>query len=173
MFAYCANNPVKYIDASGQSFILGFLFFAVLSIACATPGLLIIGLTIKNQDKIADYEQSIDDEIDDSYDFDEGVSEAEDYLNKKYQTQEIHIIKTDSGVRIIGSYLVTDPYDRLRTTMILERTGLFEHSAQHMASEWVFHNKLAWAYKGAKDADLEYTTDSRWYVEVISGVLQG
>ena len=23
------------------------------------------------------------------------------------------------------------------------------------------------------NADLEYTTDSRWYVEVISGVLQG
>ena len=40
-------------------------------------------------------------------------------------------------------------------------------------AEWQLHNMLSWAYDGAKDVDLEYVRDSRWYVEVFSGILKG
>lgn len=93
------------------------------------------------------------------------------------QGEEYEIIFGKTSVRVVDSYKVKDRADRLRIIKAIQHElsekGLSTRETTSMEGEWLFHN-IAYATCGieqAKDVDLEYEKDERWYVVLISGIL--
>ena len=93
------------------------------------------------------------------------------------QGEEYKIIFGKSSVRVVDSYKVKDRADRLRIIKAIQHElsaqGLSTRETTSMEGEWLFHN-IAYATCGirqAKDVDLEYKKDERWYVALISEIL--
>lgn len=93
------------------------------------------------------------------------------------QGEEYEIIFGKTSVRVVDSYKVKDRADRLRIIKAIQHElsaqGLSTRATPSMEGEWLFHN-IAYATCGieqAKDVDLEYKKDERWYVFLISEIL--
>lgn len=93
------------------------------------------------------------------------------------QGEEYEIIFGKTSVRVVDSYKVKDRADRLRIIKAIQNEltaqGLSTRTTTSMEGEWLFHN-IAYATCGiqqAKDVDLEYDRDKRWYVVLISEIL--
>ena len=93
------------------------------------------------------------------------------------QGKEYEIIFGKTSVRVVDSYKVKDRADRLRIIKAIQHElsvqGLSTRETTSMEGEWLFHN-IAYATCGirqAKDVDLEYEKDERWYVALISEIL--
>lgn len=93
------------------------------------------------------------------------------------QGEEYEIIFGKTSVRVVDSYKVKDRADRLRIIKAIQyellAQGLSTRETTSMEGEWLFHN-IAYAtcgIKQAKDVDLEYEKDERWYVVLISEIL--
>lgn len=93
------------------------------------------------------------------------------------QGEEYEIIFGKTSVRLVDSYKVKDRADRLRIIKAIQNElsekGLSTRETTSMEGEWLFHN-IAYAIGGfeqAKDVDLEYEKDERWYVVLISEIL--
>lgn len=95
----------------------------------------------------------------------------------KMQGEEYEIIFGKKSFRVVDSYKVKDRADRLRIIKAIQHElkaqGLSTRETTSMEGEWLFHN-IAYATCGieqAKDVDLEYEKDERWYVVLISEIL--
>lgn len=93
------------------------------------------------------------------------------------QGEEYEIIFGKTSVRVVDSYKVKDRADRLRIIKAIQyelsAQGVSTRETTSMEGEWLFHN-IAYAacgIKQAKDVDLEYEKDKRWYVVLISEIL--
>ena len=93
------------------------------------------------------------------------------------QGEEYEILFGKTSVRVVDSYKVKDRADRLRIIKAIQyelsSQGLSTRATTSMEGEWLFHN-IAYAACGieqAKDVDLEYEKDKRWYVVLISEIL--
>ena len=93
------------------------------------------------------------------------------------QGEKYEIIFGKTSVRVVDSYKVKDRADRLRIIKAIQyelsAQGLSTRETTSMEGEWLFHN-IAYATCGieqAKDVDLEYEKDERWYVVLISEIL--
>ena len=93
------------------------------------------------------------------------------------QGEEYEIIFGKTSVRVVDSYKVKDRADRLRIIKAIQyelsAQGVSTRETTSMEGEWLFHN-IAYAMYGikqAKDVDLEYEKDERWYVVLISEIL--
>lgn len=93
------------------------------------------------------------------------------------QGEEYEIIFGKMSVRVVDSYKANDRADRLRIIKAIQyelsAQGLSTRETTSMEGEWLFHN-IAYAtcgIKQAKDVDLEYDKDKRWYVVLISEIL--
>ena len=93
------------------------------------------------------------------------------------QGEEYEIIFGKTSVRVVDSYKVKDRADRLRIIKAIQyelwAQGVSTRETTSMEGEWLFHN-IAYAtcgIKRAKDVDLEYEKDKRWYVVLISEIL--
>ena len=78
---------------------------------------------------------------------------------------------------MVDSYKVKDRADRLRIIKAIQHElsaqGLSTRETTSMEGEWLFHNiaYMANGVENAKDVDLEYEKDERWYVVLISEML--
>ena len=93
------------------------------------------------------------------------------------QGEKYEIIFGKTSVRVVDSYKVKDRADRLRIIKAIQyelsAQGLSTRETTSMEGEWLFHN-IAYATCGieqAKDVDLEYEKDERWYVVLVSEIL--
>lgn len=93
------------------------------------------------------------------------------------QGEKYEIIFGKTSVRVVDSYKVKDRADRLRIIKAIQyelsAQGLSTRETTSMEGEWLFHN-IAYEIGGfeqAKDVDLEYERDSRWYIFVVSEIL--
>lgn len=93
------------------------------------------------------------------------------------QGEKYEIIFGKTSVRVVDSYKVKDRADRLRIIKAIQyelsAQGLSTRETTSMEGEWLFHN-IAYATCGieqAKDVDLEYKKDERWYAVLISEIL--
>ncbi|MBO5479593.1 MAG: hypothetical protein J6A63_00180 [Clostridia bacterium] len=93
------------------------------------------------------------------------------------QGKGYEIIFGETSVRVVDSYKAKDRADRLRIIKAIQHElsaqGLSTRETTSMEGEWLFHN-IAYATCGiqqAKDVDLEYEKDKRWYVVLISEIL--
>ena len=93
------------------------------------------------------------------------------------QGEKYEIIFGKTSVRVVDSYKVKDRADRLRIIKAIQyevsAQGLSTRETTSMEGEWLFHN-IAYVTCGieqAKDVDLEYEKDERWYVVLVSEIL--
>lgn len=80
-----------------------------------------------------------------------------------------------SGVHISNSYMVDSRYDRQKISTIIRNTGLTDRSVLNLAAEWKMHNiayALNFMVDSARDADLDYAGDARWYVSSVVRVME-
>lgn len=164
MFAYCANNPVKYCDVTGEAFGLVILFTAaVVTVAKA------VVTVAANHVENALNKKSIEKEIKSNYTQEEAKTEIDNVLNKYSGYNASVSVKFDSrGVEITNSYLVNSKYDRQKVSMIISRTEDFtERQYDNLSAEWNYHNIMYdlsindSISNSAKDAYLDFEGDAR------------
>lgn len=83
----------------------------------------------------------------------------------------------NTSVCVYDSYFAENRWERLAVIVAirdyLSEQGLLMRSASSMEGEWLLHN-IAYKMgerKHAKDLDLEYAQDSRWYIAVASKII--
>jgi hypothetical protein len=92
------------------------------------------------------------------------------FANEGYT--EVMINFTSAGAHIVNSFMVELEEIRLRICRILEHTEGFLRTAESLSAEWKLHNDLYYSLfalvprvkSSAKDADLDYINDGRWYI---------
>ena len=91
--------------------------------------------------------------------------------------EEYKITFGKNAVSITDSYKVKTRADRLKVIKAIQNElrerGLSTRTATSMEGEWLLHN-IVYQINGmqkAKDVDLEYEKDKRWYVALPSEVL--
>lgn len=73
----------------------------------------------------------------------------------------------ETAFKITYSYMVKSWQDRQRICAILAHTGATSRDCENMAAEWRFHNvahALRLRRRSARDVDIDYERDNRWYV---------
>lgn len=143
LYAYCNNNPVMGFDPNGHFIIL------------------IINHIINaiNKRKIDKELEDFGDEID--------IKTAKNLIDDHLQNIDSSCYITmdaDGTFEIVNSYKVKSRYSRQYICEILSRTTLTDREYDNMSAEWVGHNLLAGFYSGAKDVNLEYDEDPRWWI---------
>ena len=162
MYSYCNNNPVMYIDGSGNfpAWVLKIAIVVVVAIVTTTA--INHGINSYNESKIKK-------EIKDSYTEEEALKE----INEVSDQAKVEFTVKD--VTITGAYNITSRYDRQKISMIIKRTGKLEREYDNFSSEWLFHNvmyDLNIMRANADPANLEYTQDARWYVRGVTNLLE-
>ena len=172
MYAYCENNPVMYVDPTGES---PWLIIAGIVLGAAAVTTAIVGAKhiLNNHQNIAENEVEIKNTLDNmKVDFTDPnqliVAMNEILKNYDGDGEQVKASITDTGLHIEYSYRVNDPYTRQMISMMYERSGLTTRSYTNISSEWVWHNivKPVWPY-GTDSADLEFTRDPRFFRVVL------
>ena len=164
MFAYCANNPVKYCDVTGESFGFVILFTA----AIVTVAKAVVTVAANHLDNYLS-KKSIEKEIKSNYTQEEAKTEIDNILNNYSREKASVSAKFDStGVEITNSYLVNSKYDRQKVSMIISRTEDFTaRQYDNLSAEWYYHNIMYdlsisdSISESAQHAYLEFEGDSR------------
>ena len=78
-----------------------------------------------------------------------------------------------SGVHIENSCEVRSRALRFAACAVLERTEGFSRTAADMSAEWLGHNAYyrLTRHPGAKNADIEFKGDKRWYVRLLARLM--
>ncbi len=145
-FACCLNNPVNCCDTSG----------------CAC--------VINEQERML-----IEDRASGSLTVFFNQDTAKRLINEIFANEgytEVMINFTSAGAHIVNSFMVELEEIRLRICRILEHTEGFLRTAESLSAEWKLHNDLYYSLfalvprvkSSAKDADLDYINDGRWYI---------
>ena len=121
---------------------------------------------------VAADQKSIDTEVKQHYTKEEATQEINVIIKQYSDTCEVSF--GGASVDIKDSYLVDSRYDRQKVSTIIHNTGLTQRSTISLAAEWKFHNvayDLNIMRASAKDANLDYVSDPRWYVNTVTDFL--
>ena len=93
------------------------------------------------------------------------------------QGEEYKIVFGKKSVCVVDSYKVKNRAERLKIIKAIQNEltaqGLSARSTTSMEGEWLLHNIVyqASGLNRAKDVDLDYQKDKRWYVVIVSEIL--
>ena len=167
MFAYCNNNPVMFIDPTGD-----FPWLVIGIIVAVVTAVVAIPTTVNHIVNAVNYSK-IDDELQDSYTEEEGIEEIEKTLSE-YDGCKVYL--NESGIKIENSYKVNSRYDRQKVSEILNRMGITDREYDNMSAEWLGHNVTYWVVPFTRDStksvDLEYTKDPRPVVNAVTKIME-
>ena len=114
-----------------------------------------------------------------------GITELNELRTSEYieqgvievQGEEYKIVFGKTSVCVVDSYKITERAERLRIIKAIQNEltaqGESGRETTSMEGEWLLHN-IAYQIIGsrrAKDVDLEYEKDRRWYVALLSEFL--
>ena len=114
-----------------------------------------------------------------------GITELNELRTNEYveegavevQGEEYRIVFGKTSVCVVDSYKITERSERLRIIKAIQNElavrGISKRQTTSMEGEWLLHN-IAYQIIGsrrAKDVDLEYEKDRRWYVALLSEFL--
>ncbi len=137
MYAYCNNNPVMYVDGTGQFpwAVIGKVALAVVIVAVVAVAVTTLVNHIVNE---VNYNK-IDEELEkESYTEEEAKAEIEKITAEYGDTCKVTFQEND--VMITDSHLVTSRYDRQKICEIISRTGVTKRDCGNMSAEWFGHN---------------------------------
>ena len=169
MFVYANNNPVMFLDPTGE-----FPWLIIGIIAVAT----VVIPTVVNHIVNAVNYSKIDEEIKDGYTTEEAKDEIDGILSKysgDSESSKCRIEFNESAAKITNSYKVTSRYDRQKISEIIRRTGLTNREYDNMSAEWLGHNicyTLHIKRQSTKDVDIDYDGDERFYVRAGAKALE-
>ena len=169
MFVYANNNPVMFLDPTGE-----FPWLIIGIIAVAT----VVIPTVVNHIVNAVNYSKIDEEIKDGYTTEEAKDEIDGILSKysgDSESSKCRIEFNESAAKITNSYKVTSRYDRQKISEIIRRTGLTNREYDNMSAEWLGHNicyTLHIKRQSTKNVDIDYDGDERFYVRAGAKALE-
>ena len=134
----------------------------------------VVKITDTNHKINANNKKQIDNEIETSYTQEAAKEEIDEILGK--YGDDVTVSFNDDGVEITNSIKVRSRYDRQKISAIITRTDtLTSREYDDISAEWLFHNiayDLHIKRDSAISANLDYTSDSRWYVSVATDLFE-
>ena len=163
MFAYCGNNPVMYVDPTGEFFSL--LLVAKIVVAVVKVAVTIAAVAIVADHAVSGIECAIaESEVEDEYTEDEAEAAIEEI------TGEDTVTFGDNSVRIEDSYNIHSRYDRIKVSKIIKNTvdekgnRLTNRTTYGLSAEWAGHNIMYNTGSERTDStqhvDLDYVFDN-------------
>ena len=165
MFAYCGNNPVMYVDPTGE-------LFGILSIIAAKALIKIVvavAIAVTVNHAVTAIECAIaESKVEDEYTKEEAIEKIEEITGKDTVTVG------DGGVRIENSNEIRSRYEQIYVSKILQNTVDSEgekytnRTTYGLMAEWAGHNFLYNYYlyrdESVQHVDLNYDFwDNEWY----------
>ena len=176
MFAYANNNPIMFLDPTGE------FPWLIIGIVVASIATIIVVPTIVNHIVNEVHYSKIDSEIEDSYTMAEAKEEIDDILTQySDESGECEIAFGEKAAIISNSYRVTSRYDRQKISAIISRTKtksgdpLTDREYDNMSAEWLAHN-ICYAFhikrSSTQHVDIDYAEDEHSYVRRGTKILE-
>ncbi len=168
LYSYCFNNPTNMSDPTGD-----WPFNAISKFVKKVVSGIIVS-TIVNHIVNAKNKNKINEQIQKTYTKESAKNEIDKILEN--YGDDVSATFNDTGVEITNSVKVKSRYDRQKISTIITRTeNVTKREFDDLSAEWLFHNiayDLHIKRDSAISANLDYSSDSRWYVVGATDLLE-